>query len=55
MVAAVVAGMPEIHARFMHTRGPRRRWFSEFAEVEGGLVAVGEADDHAGGAAMAWR
>jgi hypothetical protein len=56
MVAAVVAGMPEIHAPGSCIReGRAAAGLCEFAEVEGGLVAVGEADDHAGGAAMAWR
>ncbi len=37
--------------RFMHLPGHAAAGLCQFAEVEGGLVPVGEADDHAGGAA----
>jgi hypothetical protein len=40
-------GMGEALGRFMRTRGRAAAGLCEFAEVEGGLVAVGEADDHA--------
>jgi hypothetical protein len=39
-------GQWQVHA---HARGHTE--LCQFGEVEGGLVAVGEADDHAGGTA----